>query len=104
MSFLMLHARSPDLGYFISRIHSYGFRTTLRVCATSFGAFEFPVVLFSKPRQPLSQTSQARSFDWSLWSCSNFLMLQSANFVQSLGFLPSLLAQTVPRVLLPPSY
>ncbi|KAH9868876.1 hypothetical protein J1614_007951 [Plenodomus biglobosus] len=67
-------------------LHSYGFRTTLRVCAISFVALNFPVVFFFKPRLPLSRTSQSRSFDFSFWTCPNFLILQSANIIQSLGF------------------
>ncbi|KAL6710941.1 hypothetical protein ACN47E_006816 [Coniothyrium glycines] len=67
-------------------LHSYGFRTTLRVCALTFVALNFPIVFFFKPRLPLSQTSQSRSFDFSFWTCSNFLIWQSANIIQSLGF------------------
>jgi MFS family permease len=72
-------------------LHSYGFRTTLRVCALSFVGLNFPVLFFFKPRLPLSQTSQSRSFDMSFWTCSNYLILQSANVIQSLGyFLPAI--------------
>lgn len=67
-------------------LHSYGFRTTLRVCALSFVALNFPILFFFKPRLPLSQTTLSRNFDFSFWTCSNFLILQSANIVQSLGF------------------
>ncbi|KAI8938434.1 hypothetical protein NX059_004327 [Plenodomus lindquistii] len=67
-------------------LHSYGFRTTLRVCALTFVALNFPVVFFFKPRLPLSQTSQSRSFDFSFWTCPTFLILQSGNIIQSLGF------------------
>lgn len=67
-------------------LHSYGFRTTLRVCALSFVALNFPIIFFFKPRLPLSQTSQSRSFDFSFWTCSNYLIWQSANVIQSLGF------------------
>lgn len=76
-------------------LHSYGFRTTLRVCALSFVVLCFPIVFFFKPRLPVSQTSQSRSFDMSFWTCSNFLVLQSGNVVQSLGFfLPSIYLPT----------
>jgi MFS family permease len=81
-------------------LHSYGFRTTLRVCALSFVVLNFPIVFFFKPRLPLSQTSQSRSFDMSFWTCSNFLILQSGNVIQSLGFfLPSIYLPTFARTL-----
>lgn len=67
-------------------LRQYGFRTTLRVCAIGFAALNIPVAFFFKPRLPLSQTSQSRRFDLSFWTCSNFLILQSANIVQSFGF------------------
>jgi MFS family permease len=79
-------------------LHSYGFRTTLRVCALSFVALNFPIVFFFKPRLPLSQTSQSRSFDLSFWTCSNYLILQSGNIIQSLGFfLPAIYLPTFAR-------
>lgn len=72
-------------------LHSYGFRTTLRVCAIGFATLNIPVVFFFRSRLPLSHTSRSRSFDFSFWTCSNFLILQSANVVQSLGvFLPAI--------------
>jgi MFS family permease len=81
-------------------LHSYGFRTTLRVCALSFVVLNFSIVLFFKPRLPLSQTSQSRSFDMSFWTCSNFLILQSGNIIQSLGFfLPAIYLPTYARSL-----
>jgi MFS family permease len=81
-------------------LHSYGFRTTLRVCALSFVVLNFPIVFFFKPRLPLSQTSQSRSFDMSFWTCSNFLILQSSNIIQSLGFfLPAIYLPTFARSL-----
>ncbi|KAL5351288.1 hypothetical protein ACLOAV_003140 [Pseudogymnoascus australis] len=67
-------------------LRSYGFRTTLRVCAVSFIALNLPVLFFFRPRLPISQTTQSRSFDMSFWTCSNFLILQSANIIQSLGY------------------
>jgi len=81
-------------------LHSYGFRTTLRVCALSFVVLNFPIIFFFKPRLPLSQTSQSRSFDMSFWTCSNFLILQSGNVIQSLGFfLPAIYLPTFARTL-----
>lgn len=81
-------------------LHSYGFRTTLRVCAIAFVALNFPILFFFKPRIPLSQTSQTRGFDMSFWKCSNFLILQSANIIQSVGFfLPAIYLPTFARTL-----
>jgi MFS family permease len=74
---------------------NYGFRTTLRVYALAFVALNFPMLLFFKPRLPLSQISQSRSFDLSFWTCSNFLILQSGNIIQGLGyFLPAIYLPT----------
>jgi MFS family permease len=81
-------------------LHSYGFRTTLRVCALTFVVLNFPIVFFFKPRLPLSQTSQSRKLDLSFWTCSNFLILQSGNVIQSLGFfLPAIYLPTFARTL-----
>lgn len=81
-------------------LRSYGFRTTLRVCALSFVFLNFPIVFFFKPRLPLSQMSQSRRFDMSFWTCSNFLILQSGNIIQSLGFfLPAIYLPTFARSL-----
>lgn len=78
----------------------YGFRTTLRVCALAFVALNFPVLFFFKPRIPLSQTTQSRGFDMSFWTCRNYLVLQSGNVIQSLGyFLPAVYLPTFARSL-----
>ncbi|KAF2125172.1 MFS general substrate transporter [Dothidotthia symphoricarpi CBS 119687] len=79
-------------------LHGYGFRTTLRVCSLMFVALNFPILFFFKPRLPLSQASQSRSFDMSFWTCSNYLILQSGNIIQSLGFfLPAIYLPTFAR-------
>ncbi|KAK1909662.1 hypothetical protein P3342_007834 [Pyrenophora teres f. teres] len=79
-------------------LHSYGFRTTLRVCALSFVVLNFPIVFFFKPRLPLSHASQSRGFDLSFWTCPNYLILQSGNVIQSLGFfLPAIYLPTFAR-------
>lgn len=81
-------------------LHSYGFRTTLRVCALSFVVLNFPIVLFFKPRLPISQSSQSRAFDLSFWNCSSYLILQSGNIIQSLGFfLPAIYLPTFAKSL-----
>lgn len=81
-------------------LNSYGFRTTLRVCALSFVVLNFPVLLFFKPRLPLSQAVQPRGFDLSFWKCQYFLILQSANIIQGMGyFLPTTYLPTHARSL-----
>ncbi|KAJ4330627.1 hypothetical protein N0V95_010021 [Ascochyta clinopodiicola] len=81
-------------------LHSYGFRTTLRVCALSFIALNFPILFFFKPRLPQSQVNLPFKFDMSFWTCSNFLILQSGNIFQSLGyFLPAIYLPTFARSL-----
>ncbi|KAF1976166.1 MFS general substrate transporter [Bimuria novae-zelandiae CBS 107.79] len=76
-------------------LEKYGFRTTLRVCALSFVALNVPVLFVFKPRLPLSQSTQSRSFDMSFWTCSNFLVLQSGSILQGLGyFLPAIYLPT----------
>jgi MFS family permease len=72
-------------------LEKYGFRTTLRVCALSFVALNFPVLFFFKPRLPVSQTAQSRGFDMSFWTCATFLIQQSVVVLQGLGyFLPAI--------------
>ncbi|KAF2877389.1 major facilitator superfamily domain-containing protein [Massariosphaeria phaeospora] len=81
-------------------LHRYGFRTTLRVCALSFVALNFPILFFFKPRLPLSQTAQSRGLDMSFWKSSNYLILQSGNIIQSVGFfLPAIYMPTYARSL-----
>jgi len=81
-------------------LHSYGFRTTLRIIAIAFAALNFPLLFFFKPRLPLSQTALHRGFDMSFWKCRTFLILQSGNILQSLGyFLPSIYLPTYARSL-----
>jgi MFS family permease len=81
-------------------LNSYGFRTTLRVCALAFIALNFPILFFFKPRLPLSQTSQQRGFDLSFLKSPFFLIFQSANVMQSIGyFLPTIYMPTFARSL-----
>ncbi|KAF1960499.1 MFS general substrate transporter [Byssothecium circinans] len=76
-------------------LEKYGFRTTLRVCALSFVALNFPVLFFFKPRLPLSHATQARGFDLSFWTCATFLVQQSVVIMQGLGyFLPAIYLPT----------
>ena len=76
-------------------LEKYGFRTTLRVCALSFVALNFPVLFFFKPRLPLSHTTQSRGFDLSFWTCTTFLIQQSVVVMQGLGyFLPAIYLPT----------
>ncbi|KAJ4329998.1 hypothetical protein N0V87_010378, partial [Didymella glomerata] len=81
-------------------LQNYGFRTTLRVCALSFVALNFPILFFFKPRLPQSQTNLPFKFDLSFWTCSNFLILQSCNVLQGIGyFLPAIYLPTFARSL-----
>lgn len=81
-------------------LDSYGFRTTLRVCALSFAVLTFPIIFFFKPRIPLSRATRSRSFDMSFWKNRNYLILQSGNVIQSLGyFLPVIYLPTFARSL-----
>ncbi|KAF2714195.1 MFS general substrate transporter [Pleomassaria siparia CBS 279.74] len=81
-------------------LNTYGFRITLRVCAIAFATATFPVLVFFKPRVPLSQATSSRGLDLSFWKCPNYLILQSANIIQSLGyFLPGIYLPTFARSL-----
>lgn len=81
-------------------LQNYGFRTTLRVCALSFVALNFPILFFFKPRLPQSQANLPFKFDLSFWTCSNFLILQSCNILQGIGyFLPAIYLPTFARSL-----
>jgi MFS family permease len=76
-------------------LFSYGFRTTLRVCALATLVLVLPILFCFKPRLPLSQITHSRSFDMSFWTCSDFLILQSASMIQGLGyFLPAVYLPT----------
>jgi MFS family permease len=81
-------------------LHTYGFRTTLRVCALTFVVFNAPVLVFLKPRLPLSQTSQSRGFDMAFFKSCDYQILQSSVLIQSLGyFLPVIYLPTFARSL-----
>lgn len=81
-------------------LNSYGFRTTLRVAALSFVALNFPILFFFKPRLPVSHTTQSRGFSMSFWKSPTYLVFQSANVLQGLGyFLPSIYLPTFARSL-----
>ncbi|KAJ4360058.1 uncharacterized protein N0V89_000617 [Didymosphaeria variabile] len=81
-------------------LDSYGFRTTLRVCALSVVALNLPILFFFKPRLPISQTTQSRSFDMTFWKTSSFLIFQSGSILQGLGyFLPTIYLPTFARSL-----
>jgi MFS family permease len=81
-------------------LNTYGFRITLRVSAIAFAVATFPILIFFKPRIPISQASRSRSFDMSFWGCSNYLILQSGNVIQSLGyFLPAIYLPSFARSL-----
>jgi MFS family permease len=81
-------------------LNSYGFRTTLRICALSFIILNAPVLFFFKPRLPVSQNTQARGFDMTFLRDSNYLILQSGNIIQGLGyFLPGIYLPTFARSL-----
>lgn len=81
-------------------LNNYGFRTTLRVSAVSVLALNFPILFFFKPRLPFSQSTQVRGFDMSFWKSPTYLVLQSGNVLQSLGyFLPAIYLPTFARSL-----
>ncbi|KAH7149022.1 major facilitator superfamily domain-containing protein [Dactylonectria estremocensis] len=64
----------------------YGFRTTLRVWSLALFVLTLPLAYFIKPRLPYSATRHVNPLKLSFTLSRTFLLHQSANICQSLGF------------------
>lgn len=81
-----------------SLLNALGFRNTLRLWAGLLFVITAPLAFFIKPRIPPSATSQVRAFNlWFLVSPA-FLVYQTANIVEAMGFfLPGIYLPTYAR-------
>lgn len=76
-------------------LSKHGFRTTLRVWVIVLFICIAPLTYFLKPRLPLSQSSHTRRFDLSFLTSRAFLLLQTGNVIEGLGyFVPSIYLPT----------
>ena len=76
-------------------LEKYGFRTMLRAWTITLVLLSGPLLLFVKPRLPLSMSSHTRRFDLRFLRTSTFWVLQAGNIFQGLGFfIPSIYLPT----------
>ncbi|KAI0842552.1 MFS general substrate transporter [Hypoxylon sp. FL0890] len=82
-------------------LHSFGFRTTLRIWSCILFALTLPLAFFIKPRLPHSATSHVKPFDLSMFMVPAFWLYQLANVVEAMGFfLPGIYLPTYARSVL----
>lgn len=76
-------------------LNKYGFRTMLRAWAVIMLLLSGPLAFFLRPRIPVSRTaSRARPVDFSFLKTKTFLLLQTGNILEGLGFF-------IPNIYLP---
>ncbi|KAJ4334943.1 hypothetical protein N0V95_009034 [Ascochyta clinopodiicola] len=81
-------------------LNRYGFRTTLRIWALVLFAATAPLTFFLKPRLPVAQTTNFRSFNLSFLKNKTFLILQLGNILEGFGyFVPSIYLPTYAKSL-----
>lgn len=81
-------------------LNKHGFRTTLRVWSIVLFTATAPLYFFLKPRLPVSQTTNHRSFDLSFLTNKTFLLLQLGNVLEGFGyFVPSIYLPTYAKSL-----
>ncbi|KAI0479608.1 major facilitator superfamily domain-containing protein [Xylaria cf. heliscus] len=84
-----------------SLLNALGFRNTLRLWAGLLFAITAPLSFFIKPRIPPSATSQVRTFNLWFLLTPAFLVYQTANIVEAMGFfLPGIYLPTYARITL----
>ncbi|KAI0386854.1 MFS general substrate transporter [Hypomontagnella monticulosa] len=79
-------------------LHSFGFRTTLRIWSGILFALTTPLAFFIKPRLPYSATSHRKPFNLKMFMVPTFWLYQIANVVEAMGFfLPGIYLPTYAR-------
>ncbi|KAI2620347.1 MFS general substrate transporter [Hypomontagnella submonticulosa] len=79
-------------------LHSFGFRTTLRIWSGILFALTMPLAFFIKPRLPYSATSHRKPFNLNMFLVPTFWLYQLANVVEAMGFfLPGIYLPTYAR-------
>ncbi len=83
------------LSYFLDQ---YGFRTTLRIWSLTLFCLAVPLAYYIKPRLPHTATRHIKPFKLSFALKRTFLLHQSANVIQAIGFfLPGVYLPTYAR-------
>ncbi|KAE9365612.1 MFS general substrate transporter [Stipitochalara longipes BDJ] len=78
----------------------YGFRTTLRIWATTILILSTPLIYFLRPRLPVSLVSQSPRYSLGFLKSTSFWLLQICLIIESLGyFLPSIYLPTLAKSL-----
>lgn len=67
-------------------LHSFGFRTTLRLWAGVLFVLTAPLAFYIKPRLPYSASSHIKPFNLKMFAMSTFWLYQLANVVEATGF------------------
>ncbi|KAI1435196.1 major facilitator superfamily transporter [Xylaria sp. CBS 124048] len=84
-----------------SLLKSLGFRSTMRIWAGLMFALTAPLAYFIRPRLPLSATFHTKPFNLYFLVTPIFLVYQSANIIESMGFfLPGIYLPTYARITL----
>ncbi|KAJ4405494.1 hypothetical protein N0V91_005234 [Didymella pomorum] len=79
-------------------LNKYGFRTTLRIWAIVFFVSAAPLYAFLKPRLPVAQATNRRTFNLSFLKNKAFLLLQVGNILEGFGyFVPSIYLPTIAK-------
>lgn len=81
-------------------LDTYGHQTALRVWAVTLFICTAPLIYFVKPRLPISHASHVKRFDLSFVWNKAFIIYQTGNVVEALGFfLPQTYLPSYARVL-----
>ncbi|KAL7623220.1 hypothetical protein AAE478_006901 [Parahypoxylon ruwenzoriense] len=79
-------------------LHSFGFRTTLRLWSGVLFALTIPLACYIKPRSPYSATSHVKPFNLKMFTMPSFWLYQLANVIEATGFfLPGIYLPTYAR-------
>ncbi|KAI2602074.1 MFS general substrate transporter [Hypoxylon sp. NC1633] len=80
-------------------LHSFGFRTTLRLWSGIVFVLTIPLSFFVKPRLPHSATRHVKPFNMSIFKIPSFWLYQLANVVEAMGFfLPGIYLPTYANI------
>lgn len=81
-------------------LNTYGHQTALRAWSIVLVVFGGPLLYFVRPRLPISRTSQARPLDFKFLLNSTFLIYETGNTLEAMGyFLPTIYLPSYARSL-----
>jgi len=72
---------------FDSALRKFGFKTVVQAWTVAILAFAIPSYYLTRPRIPLSIMSRSRPLSWTFLKLPSFWLLQTGNFVQSIGYM-----------------